>query len=595
MAASAATGSRAILLIWDSGSKDKTVLTSHQAMAEELKRLRGQGVLAKVPELDQSIKVYDFGLSNHAASLKALGVGRAEAPAIAAVSLDGQGLPKKVLYVTHYGSTSAGLAGLGKFLGTRLESDPTRPGGQEERRVVFLTDTQNQGPAGEKLQQHVSSHFKDLASVRDLGRKPYTYSFAKDDHRAFLERLGLERAKAPYLTVIRFVGETPRDVLWSAPVVDPDISWQAMCDYLGMKTGVAIDKTIYLVGRPGKEQEGSFYELQGKLTAVLNERPPRGVQPGLQIVETLAGVNAPALVMSTASTGTRLVVDSSFRSSEEMVDGLYKALGQVYQAPVEYINPKDGSTLRRVAGGIYKIGREDGDENEKPVHSVEMGPFYMSKYEVTNQQFARFAEATQYVTVAERQGASYAPKGDRFSLQQGANWKHPSGPGSSPDPRAPVVHLTHDDALAYAAWAGLSLPFEEQWEWAARGPDQRQYPWGNEFAENVCRGSVGRGFAGAQTPSPVGSYAKDQSSFGCFDMGGNVAEWTVNYYKVYPGSQAARDKCNELYVTVRGGSWANELAREFRASKRIPMARAMSFSTLGFRVARTERRRLSGP
>lgn len=453
-------------------------------MAEELKRLRGQGVLAKVSELDQGIKVYDFGLPAHAASLKALGLRREQAPAVGVVELSGKGLPTRTLHIEHYSDVPGGLSDLGAFLGVPMQA----------------------------------------ATAGD----------------------------------------------------------------------VRVDKVLFIVGHPSKEQAGSFYEVQGKLTAIIGERPPLGVKPRLQKVESFEGVQGPALVLLQTEGNRVLFSDGGFTNGEAMIARLYETLGQVYQPPTQYQNPQDGSILRRIPGGVYRIGREDGEANEKPVHLVEMGPFYMSKFEVTNEQYGRFVEATQYVTGAERSGGSYLPQGSKYKLVKGADWKHPNGPDSSFRPDFPVVHVNHDDALAYAVWAGLNLPFEEQWEWAACGPDSRPFPWGKDFDASNCRNSVGKGFAGTEGPSAVGSFPKDQSNFGCFDMAGNVNEWMGNYYKVYPGSSAPRDKATELYVTVKGGSWANELPQEFRVSKRIPLERTMSFSNLGFRVVRIERRRLNG-
>ncbi len=173
-----------------------------------------------------------------------------------------------------------------------------------------------------------------------------------------------------------------------------------------------------------------------------------------------------------------------------------------------------------VPGGEFSMGSADPRQlphggpdpmtDARPVHRVAVDGFWMDRFEVTNDQFARFVEATGYVTVAER-----APKAEDFpgappenlvagsvvftpppeqvpldnhyrwwSYVKGANWRHPLGPSSTIDGRGgyPVVHVAFEDAEAYARWAGKRLPTEAEWECAARGGmASLPYSWGEEF------------------------------------------------------------------------------------------------------------------
>ena len=157
------------------------------------------------------------------------------------------------------------------------------------------------------------------------------------------------------------------------------------------------------------------------------------------------------------------------------------------------------------------MGSEDGATDEKPLHEVTVKSFFMDKTEVTNEQFAEFVKATNYVTLAERpltakelpgllpefEGKTVSlcyrpPKGAvnlRDALQWwapviGANWRHPDGPETDiiGKEKHPVVHVCWDDAQAYCKWAGKRLPTEAEWEFAARGGlEKARYIWGNEF------------------------------------------------------------------------------------------------------------------
>ena len=173
---------------------------------------------------------------------------------------------------------------------------------------------------------------------------------------------------------------------------------------------------------------------------------------------------------------------------------------------------------------------------------VHLPAFAMTVFPVTNAQFAAFIEATGYVTQAEREGWGMAFTGVRWTQTPGATWRAPHGADSRILDKAqhPVVQVSHADAQAFCAWAGLALPTEEQWEKAARGADGRRFPWGESWRPELCQhaGSPLRGAAA------VDAFAGDASPFGVRGLAGNTWEWTVPAYA--PASP---------YLVLRGGAW----------------------------------------
>ena len=219
-----------------------------------------------------------------------------------------------------------------------------------------------------------------------------------------------------------------------------------------------------------------------------------------------------------------------------------------------------------IPGGEFWMG-SDVFQDAEPWHRVFVDGFWIDKTEVTNAEFARFVEATGYVTVAERiprpeeyPGAPaenlvagsvvFTPPGVAVPLDDhfqwwhylpGANWRHPTGPESTLDgmENHPVVHIAYEDALAYARWAGKRLPTEAEFEYAARGGlDRKQYAWGDSFQiggrhmANTFQGHFPErntsedGFAGTAS---VGSFPAN--GYGLHDMAGNVWEWTSDWYR----------------------------------------------------------------
>ena len=188
----------------------------------------------------------------------------------------------------------------------------------------------------------------------------------------------------------------------------------------------------------------------------------------------------------------------------------------------------------------------------RPGQSADVGAFRIDRTEVTNAQFAKFVRSTGYVTSAERSGRSAIFVSPRslprdlndasqwWAMVAGANWRHPSGPQSDLAGKSghPVVHVTYDDALAYAHWLGHTLPTVEQWERAARGtqPTSRAairwaYSADGQPLANTWQGyfpledKAADGFRGL---APVACFAANE--FGLYDMIGNAWEWTVNLH-----------------------------------------------------------------
>jgi len=206
----------------------------------------------------------------------------------------------------------------------------------------------------------------------------------------------------------------------------------------------------------------------------------------------------------------------------------------------------------RIPAGKLWLGSKRA-KDEQPVRQVALAAFYIDRYELTNAQYARFVRATHH----------RAP----------STW--PNGFPRQGRDRYPVCGVSLDDALAYARWVGKRLPTELEWERAARGNDQRVYPWGSVWQAGRCN-TLEEGMNG---PTAVGSYRDGASLYGVHDLLGNALEWTASGYQPYAG---ARGKPKQF--VLRGGCWYFSKDRS-SVTMRYPDRRTSRLASYGFRCA----------
>ncbi|MCB0164746.1 MAG: formylglycine-generating enzyme family protein [Anaerolineae bacterium] len=223
---------------------------------------------------------------------------------------------------------------------------------------------------------------------------------------------------------------------------------------------------------------------------------------------------------------------------------------------------RDSAIMIYVPSGSFEMGSQDGDMDEQPVHKVNLDTFWIDRAEVTVAMFHTFVKQTNYQTTADKEGHGIAfVDGEWYSQLVGVNWQHPhglKGPASKND--HPVTQVSWQDAEAYCTWAGVRLPTEAEWEYAARGPKANRYPWGNQPPSpdlvNYYRLHLDTNLG----TTPVGSYPKGKSWVGAVDMAGNVWEWVADwydsdYYKVSP-KKNPKGPSRGTHKVRRGGSWA---------------------------------------
>ncbi|MEV7605439.1 formylglycine-generating enzyme family protein [Paenarthrobacter sp. NPDC089322] len=274
-------------------------------------------------------------------------------------------------------------------------------------------------------------------------------------------------------------------------------------------------------------------------------------------------------------------------------------------------------------GDPFNEGYE-GD-GESPVHEVSVSAFRISVAAVTNQQFAEFIDATGHRTESEVFGTSavfhLAVKAEPHDILnrvnnvpwwlnvRGADWAHPAGPRShwTDVPDHPVTHVSHNDALAYCAWAGRRLPTEAEWEYAARGGKAGQrFPWGNELHNDAAEGAARHNCNiwqgefphrndvedGYLTTAPATSFAPN--GYGLYQTSGNVWEWCSDWFlpKYYKTCLAAGTVTDPQGPSIgrgrvmRGGSYLchDSYCNRYRLAARSSNTPDSASGNLGFRT-----------
>lgn len=271
--------------------------------------------------------------------------------------------------------------------------------------------------------------------------------------------------------------------------------------------------------------------------------------------------------------------------------------------------------MARISGGTFTVGTDRPEaipgDGEGPARTVSLESFRLDICATTNRDYERFVRATGYETDAERAGWSFVfagllhPNAVRSVLPgqvpgapwwvavEAASWRHPFGPGSNVDRshRHPVVHISWNDANAFASWAGKRLPTENEWEVAARGGLQDAlYPWGDELLLrgrhhcNIWQGSFpieNTAEDGYVATAPTDAFAPN--GYGLFNMVGNVWEWCSDMWH----SDIPAGGPSETWRVIRGGSYLchESYCYRYRVSARTKSTSSSSAGHTGFRCA----------
>lgn len=236
------------------------------------------------------------------------------------------------------------------------------------------------------------------------------------------------------------------------------------------------------------------------------------------------------------------------------------------------ITDEKGVPMVLVSAGEFIMGSENGEDDEKPVHTVDLDAFYIDQYEVTNALYKTCVDEG----VCELQ-----------SQTTNSNTR-PSYYGNSEFDNYPVIWVDWNMAKLFCEWREARLPTEAEWEKAARGTEGRIYPWGEEINTFFANYNS----SGGDT-TPVGSYESGRSVYDAYDLAGNVWEWVADwydseYYDILPENvknprgplASVQDK------VLRGGSFKFN-GNYLRTSKRYPENPNMSSNDVGFRCARS--------
>ncbi len=284
-------------------------------------------------------------------------------------------------------------------------------------------------------------------------------------------------------------------------------------------------------------------------------------------------------------------------------------------------NRGDTAGMLKLAGGSFRWGADDHlghpADAEGPSRVVSVTPFWIDRCAVSNTDFAAFVKATDFVTEAERLGwsvvffdqldpeARSAVRGRMGGAEwwlgvDGACWKRPFGPGSRLRGLMdhPVVHVSWNDAMAYAAWAGKRLPTEAEWEYAARGDTQTIFPWGDDLEAggvhhcNVFQGQFPQrdtATDGWHGTCPVDAFPAN--AFGLHNVCGNTWEWLLDGWTTDRSTLPNQDPyycAPDAQRAIRGGSFLchDSYCTRYRVAARTRNTADSATGHMGFRCVR---------
>jgi formylglycine-generating enzyme required for sulfatase activity len=231
---------------------------------------------------------------------------------------------------------------------------------------------------------------------------------------------------------------------------------------------------------------------------------------------------------------------------------------------VNALSPVLDGAMVSIQGGTFKLGSTDGDADERPIVDARVESFELDKLEVSVEAYK----------VCASSGKCQTPDTGTY-----CNWGKPG------KERHPVNCVDAVQAEAYCAFVGKRLPTEDEWDYAARGPDGRKYPWkeGPPGAQ-LCWSGEGNdaGKGNRQGTCPVGQFPAGASQSGALDMAGNVWEWTASAYCPYD-----KRACGDARRVIRGGGWNNLVPEFVRAQDRSKEATKTRNDNIGLRCART--------
>lgn len=229
----------------------------------------------------------------------------------------------------------------------------------------------------------------------------------------------------------------------------------------------------------------------------------------------------------------------------------------IFVAPGFFYRGTTDKEIQRIAGKYDVPANWFMDET--PRAGIHVSDFWIDKYEVTNEKYKMFVDKG-FGKVPRNWIANFYPVNKKYH---------------------PVIDVSWYDAGHYCVWAGKRLPTEEEWEKAARGPNNYEFPWGDKF--EIEKANVKENQIGGTTA--IGVYGANKSGYEVFDMSGNVYEWTSSSYTPYEGSNYVSERFGEEFRVARGGSWRDPLV-DGRAASRRRFHPWHNSNDIGFRCAK---------